>query len=237
LKVRICVPALNEESYIEETLVSLENQLYPGHLYEVVVVLDSRTSDRTASICQQHDCLLLIDDKYHTIGGACFLGFENSDADVLAGTEADTKVSAEWLSLIVADLNASGQCDGVTGPVYAKSECGLRPKFSFILMNYIYRLLGLLLGRSYFHGANYAYRREAYLKAGGFDCKIKSGPDNNLSIRVGKAGGRLKFDRRLRVFTSGRRFDEGYLKCLWEYGKLFWQVNSFKQPERFKHMR
>ena len=235
--VRVCVPAYNEEKYIGACLAALDRQSYPRHLYEVVVVVDSKTSDRTVDICRQTNAEVIIEDRYSTIGGACRVAFETASADIFAGTQADTTVPAHWLERIVRRFSQMPEVCGVTGPVQVRRECGLVPYFGFRAMNVTYRLLGALLRTAYVHGANYAYRRDAYVRAGGFNPHLAGGEDNDLSIRVSKLPGRVCFDRGLTVLTSERRLQQGYLSCIWEYGKLFVQINRARRPTRFAHFR
>ena len=57
-------------------------------------------------------------------------------------------------------------------------------------------------------GANFAVRRTALEKAGGFNKNIKFyGEDVELSIRLAKVG-KIVFRRDLIVYTSARRFNE-----------------------------
>ena len=62
-------------------------------------------------------------------------------------------------------------------------------------------------------GANFAVRKEAFLKSGGFNTKIKSYEDIELSQRL-KEVGETKLNPSLRVETSGRRFKNGLLRGL-----------------------
>lgn len=235
--VRVCVPAYNEEKYIGACLAALNRQSYPRELYDVVVVVDSETSDDTAAIARELQAQVLVERRYHTIGGACRIGFEGSNADIFAGTQADTEVPVHWLERIVRDFGRDAETVGVTGPVQVRRECGLIPHLGFRAMNITYRVLGSLRRTAYFHGANYAYRRDAYHRAGGFSTHLAGGEDNDLSMRVSALPGKVCFDRDLAVLTSDRRLRQGYLSCVWQYGKLFVQINRARQPQRFEHYR
>jgi cellulose synthase/poly-beta-1,6-N-acetylglucosamine synthase-like glycosyltransferase len=235
--IRVCIPALNEERYLDACLGALAAQGYPADRYEVVVALDSGTSDRSLEICRARNVKLVIEDRYHTIGAACRLGFEEAKAEIFAGTQADTEVPPDWLERIVENFASDSEINGVTGPVLVDRQCGFVPYHGFQWMNVAYRALGLLMRKAYFHGANYAYRRDAYVSAGGFSPDITGGEDNDLSIRVSRLKGRMLFDVRLSVRTSDRRLRQGYWSCVWEYAKLFVQINRGLPPKRFEHFR
>jgi len=236
--IRVVIPALNEERSIGDALAALAAQEYPRDRYEVIVVVDSKTSDGTVGICETYGVKILVDAEWHTIGGATDLGFRYpGEPEVLASTHADTRPSKDWLRTIGRALAGGSGYDGVGGPLHARVEDGLMPEFAYGFSNVANELMGKLLGRSYFAGPNYAYRREAYLRVGGLNRELLAGDDNDLSIRMGKAGARLLYEPKMRVFTSSRRFDEGYLHTLVTYTKLFIATNLGRGSHRFKHVR
>jgi cellulose synthase/poly-beta-1,6-N-acetylglucosamine synthase-like glycosyltransferase len=237
-RIRVAVPALNEAGYIAEALSALEQQTYPKDRYEVVVVVDSGTSDETAEICRQRGVRVLVDDQFHTIAGATDLGFRADPAmDIFASTHADTRVASDWLAVIADVLYGPEAFDGVGGPLHAYPECGFMPELAYGFSNVANELAAQLFRRSYFAGPNYAYRREAYERVGGLDRRLLAGDDNDLSIRMSQAGARLHYERRMRVYTSDRRFKEGYLHTLVTYTKLFVDTNLKRQSHRFQHVR
>jgi cellulose synthase/poly-beta-1,6-N-acetylglucosamine synthase-like glycosyltransferase len=59
IKISIIIPARNEEQNIGQLLKRLQNQTYPSHLFEIIVV-DDHSTDRTREIVQQFSTILLI---------------------------------------------------------------------------------------------------------------------------------------------------------------------------------
>jgi glycosyltransferase involved in cell wall biosynthesis len=234
--IRVSIPALNEAATIERALSALADQTYPRDHYAVVVVVDSATHDRTVEIARAGGVDVIIDDRFHTIGGATGLGFSDTDADIVASTHADSFVDREWLSIIAENLAYGTGIDGVGGPLCARPGSGLMPHVAYAFTNNVYRALGYAFSRTFYAGPNYAYRRSLYERAGGLGRTLRAGDDNDLSIRAGRLG-RLVYDPRMRVYTSERRFREGYCHTLVSYGKLFFDINRGVQPERFNHLR
>ena len=75
------------------------------------------------------------------------------------------------------------------------------------------------------------YRIKKLFKIGGFDTAITFyGDDTNLSRRLAEVG-KMKFDLKLTMYTSGRRLKgQGYLKMLWIYVLNFLSEAILKKP-------
>lgn len=70
----------------------------------------------------------------------------------------------------------------------------------------------------FFATANAAFRREAILKAGGFDSHCNTGEDIDLSIRVAKAGYELWFEPSAKITHFHRYTLKGLFKQWFDYG-------------------
>lgn len=230
-RLLVIVPALNEAKLIARCLASLGSQTIDARLYRVVVCVDSRSTDETVAICETFPCTTLIDDKYHTIGGAAFLASENMREDIVACTEADCVVASDWVEKIIDAFDARPTLAGLTGPVLAEVGSSLSDRVSFHLMYTINRALGILLRRAYYPGMNFAYRRRFFDEAGGFNPSISAGWDNDTSIRVSKVSNDLQFRRDIKVWTSTRRLRAGLFRNVCDYGSIMIRV-TLKMPTR-----
>jgi hypothetical protein len=82
-----------------------------------------------------------------------------------------------------------------------------------------------LFGFYQFGTPNCAYRKEPYLKLGGFNEQLSFIEDTDLSIRMTKMG-KMKVDKNMIVYNSARRFQqEGYTKIFIRYIKGY--INMF----------
>jgi hypothetical protein len=84
-------------------------------------------------------------------------------------------------------------------------------------------------------GSNLAVRKEAFLRAGGFNTKLNLGEDAELSQRL-KYIGRVKLDMGFRVKTSGRRYRWGLLIAMIEYFPNALARIFLGDPEKFSNL-
>ena len=150
--ITIVVPAFNEEDMITDCLLSLRRQQYDGN-YEIIVVNNAST-DRTAGIAVSMGAKVVNEWKKGYVH-ALRAGFSEASGDIIACTDADTRVSPTWLSQIaslLAERNTiacSGTFRFYDGPAWL-------------------RCIGEVFGRFNYHlaGANMAVWRKAYMASG-----------------------------------------------------------------------
>lgn len=103
LRFAILVPAHNEELLIEETLTSLQQQVYPKDRYTIYVIADNCT-DRTAQIACESGATVLERQNRTQIGKGYALEYAlqrivqgNKEYDAYVMCDADTRVSSNML--------------------------------------------------------------------------------------------------------------------------------------------
>jgi glycosyltransferase involved in cell wall biosynthesis len=204
--ISVVIPAYNEEKFLAKSLESLCSQDCKN--FEIIVV-DNNSTDNTSKIAEKFGARVII-EKNQGVVFARQSGFMQAKGKIVATTDADTVVPNNWISTIVKNFKRSkklvvygGLCNLYSGPITAK--------FSAYYLIYPYRYFDKVISGGWsMPGANFAVRKEAFLKADGFNTKMKSYEDVDLSQRLSKLG-RAKFDPSLRVETSGRRFRHGIL--------------------------
>jgi hypothetical protein len=94
-----------------------------------------------------------------------------------------------------------------------------------VLNHYILRVGSVV------QGGNFVLRRDAWLKAGGFDTSIAFfGEDTDVAVRLSKVG-KVKFTFGLPMKTSGRRLEkEGVFKTASTYTLNFFWVTFRGKP-------
>jgi hypothetical protein len=85
-------------------------------------------------------------------------------------------------------------------------------------------------------GGNFVFKRDAWIKAGGFNRAIKFyGEDTDVAVRLSKVG-RVKFTHRLKMKTSGRRLaEEGVFRTGLTYTLNFFWVTFAGKPATHEH--
>jgi|Deesub1362A_J573_1020465.scaffolds.fasta_scaffold01000_19 glycosyltransferase involved in cell wall biosynthesis len=208
MKLSVVVPAYNEEKYIESCLRALRNQSIDFEL----VVVDNASSDATGEIAERYADIVIREER-KGVAFARERGWREASGDVVAFTDADTIVPSTWAETITKALQS--KAIAAYGPVYLSD--GLRHEkllakygfTSFLLFNHF-------LGMPHFSGQNFAVKRDALEKVGGFNLRLKSAEDVDLSRRLSKLG-EIKFIRDMVVYTSSRRLRKGYLKFFWHH--------------------
>ncbi|AGB02734.1 glycosyltransferase [Methanoregula formicica] len=211
--ISVVIPTFNEEENIAQCLVSLTHQTIPRTEYEIIVV-DGGSKDNTCEIARKYA------DKVFTqtsrkVGGARNDGVMAARGDIIATTDADCILPPGWIKRIADDFAADPRLVQLYGPVYPIEE-GLRNKFSLFLANTFSRIGYYSRTFYYTLGCNTAFRKGAFIKAGGYRC-IDAGDDLEIAMRLNDLG-KITFDGRLKVGFSMRRYQQfGTLQSLYEW--------------------
>ena len=109
-KVSVVVCAYNAADTIEDCLTAIERLTYPN--YEVIVINDG-SRDRTSEIAHAHAQLRVIDIPNRGLSAARNVGLSLASGEIVAYTDADTRVDRDWLTFLVqpfltSDVVASG---------------------------------------------------------------------------------------------------------------------------------
>lgn len=229
--ISVIVPALNEEQLLPECLRSLKNQQF-DRPYEIIVV-DNGSDDGTAEAAAREGVRVVV-EPHHGVTWARQKGLETAAGSILAFVDADTTVADDWLAQIFDSLMKNPTWAAVSGRIrYTESDNwrGKLPNvmvffslYSDMAFRWLFRKPGTLWG------ANFGVRKEALVKAGGFNKNIKFfGDDTELSLRLGKVG-KIGFNKNQWAFTSPRRFEnQGILKTSWAYIFSFISLVAFNK--------
>jgi len=215
LKISVIVPTLNEERDIESCLRFINGQKYPK--FDIILV-DSGSTDRTVEIAKKYVNKILVMEA-NGPGPARNFGVRDTNADVVAFTDADTQVAPNWLEVIAKDFE-DPDVVGVGGVLRPRKPRLIDRIMFKINSDWWYRLTARF-GFYQLGTPNCAYRRDAFLKVGGFDESLSMLEDTELSLRMRKYG-KLIIDKSLWVYNSARRFkQEGYLRVFLRYLKAY----------------
>jgi len=209
-KVSVVVPALNEEREIGGCLESLTRQTFSD--FEVIVV-DNGSTDTTSSIAARYGARVIREPR-RGIPYAREAGFRAARAEIIASTDADTVVPADWLERIWQALQGDPETVATFGPFRHKPGSAPRTPIRPLIPWYE---VGLILGQQatwqllrlpHFSGANFAVRKEAFFKVGGFrspDGRIYSDwEDIQLGFKLRRLG-KVRYLPDLVVLTSARK--------------------------------
>ncbi|KKR34154.1 MAG: Glycosyltransferase, probably involved in cell wall biogenesis [Candidatus Gottesmanbacteria bacterium GW2011_GWA2_41_12] len=222
--ISVVIPAYNEEKYIKETLLSLKNQSAHGFDFEIIVV-DSSSTDKTAEIATEMGAGIISVPKINP-GFARQKGVEKAKGEIIACIDADSSADSKWLINIVNHFK-NENIVGLTGKVLSRDKSVIFTLF-YLFFTPVFYKLNFLLGKTIFQGQNFAVKKDAFLKIGGFTNGIISAEDADLGNRLSSCG-RVIYAQDVLVRTSARRLGEGSkIAVRWPmaYLKLVWGIDT-----------
>jgi glycosyltransferase involved in cell wall biosynthesis len=227
--ISVVIPSFNEEERIEGCLKSLHNQTLPRDQYEIIVV-DGGSKDKTRDVAERYADILFIQSS-PKVGGARNDGAQRAKGEILVTTDADTFLPPDWLERIMKDFQDPAVVM-VYGPV-KPIEKSLKNHAYLFLANR-FAGIGYLTGTVLFTlGCNSAFRREAFMQAGMYRVS-DAGDDLEIAHRMKKLG-KIRFDRKLWVGFSMRRYDQfGAIKSIYEW---FYIVFHGGDAEKYSYTR
>ncbi len=209
--IGVVVPAHDEERTIGPCLSALADSLLGVRLPTVVCVVADRCTDATIRIVDQvlPEAMIWVVDDRIPLGLLRDLGMreviaalaDHNPAEVwLLGTDADTRVSPDWVRNQIAHAEAGA--DAVTGLVDLLDA----PHLTASLRSRYAELVAAGLwpeSHDHVHGANFGVRASAFLDVGGYR-PLHTGEDRDLWFRLRDAGLSVRQPLDLHVRTSSR---------------------------------
>lgn len=198
MKVSVIVPTYRDWSGLARCLDALAGQTLPASEFEVIVVDNDARSDPPP---------LPLGVRYlHAPQGWSYAarnaGAAQARGAVLAFTDADCLPTPEWLAALLEAFGARPDCDLIGGPidiVAAHDNTAIRYERLFE-----FRQQELITREGYSVTANLAVRRSAFVRAGGFDARLKSCGDSEFCVRAGAGGHRIGYAESARVRHPAR---------------------------------
>lgn len=156
-------------------------------------------------------------------------GAKIAKGSILAFTDADTIVPRNWLKIIDRAFKKNPNFVGLVGTWHFKRTTKLL-KFLHRLVFTPANLAHKLITGSYaFHGTNFAIKKTAFFKAGGFDPTYHSLEDVELANRVNRIG-KIVYLPELKVATTDRRFRNRLKAFLADFAPIYFSVAILKKP-------
>lgn len=208
----IIVPTLNEATVIERLLTDLTKQTEKS--FEVLVV-DGNSKDETVKKSQGFEKKLPLTTIKSTKPNLCFqrnLGAVRAKGKYLVFFDADAQVPQRYLTE-VHQMITSTNADYLTTLIRADSR-NQYDRMLVRLMNIAFEI-SLIIERPFVLGGNFTVSKVAFTTVEGFREEVVHAEDYDLSVRLFKAGYKLRILKKPRLIFSLRRYRyEGRLKVL-----------------------
>ena len=228
-KVSVVVCAYDAAHTIDDCLASLAALTYPD--VEIIVVNDG-SRDATAALGRRHAEVRVIDVPNGGLGAARNAGLTAAIGEIVAYTDADCRVDADWLTYLVQPMLASDVA-GVGGP-------NLVPHDDPWVSQCVARAPGgpthvMLDDRIAEHvpGCNMAFRRDALLAIDGFNpVYLRAGDDVDICWRLQAKKLRIGFAPSALVWHHRRASVQAYWRQQVGYGEGEASLDAH-HPEKF----
>lgn len=232
MKLSVIIPAYNEEAYLAACLrcASAELQANAERGPFEIIVVNNGSADRTAEIAAGFPRVRVVHEPRKGLTWARQCGLNEAKGEILAFIDADTRMPVGWLERMLDAYESGNRVVCVSGPYVYYDLSGAKKA--------LVRLYWLLLAKPMYWltrymavGGNFAARKDALLRIGGFDTTISFyGEDTNIARRLSCAGN-VVFDMRLVMETSARRLRaEGFISTGLRYALNFLSEVFLKKP-------
>jgi glycosyltransferase involved in cell wall biosynthesis len=208
MTISVIVCAHNEARYLPACLHSV---LAQSRLPDELLVINNASTDETSLVASQIPHVRVVDEPRKGLVVARETGRRHASGDLLIYLDADCRAPLTWLERIERRFDRDAALIALSGPYryYDWDWTGraLIRAYDFTLAPATQLLVKHLLRvGTIFYGGNFAVRKEALERIGGFDTSIEfHGEDTNVGRRlfaIGKVG--LFHDCYL--YTSARRY-------------------------------
>jgi len=241
MQLAFVIPAYNEQALIGKCLESVLAEIKRSGRTDVdVVVVNNNSTDRTAEVAASYAGVRVVDEKQKGLVSARDGGFRATTAELVANIDADTIVPPGWIDTVFREFEKDDTLVCLSGP-YVYYDLSAWNRFLIILFYGLTKLIYwlnryILRVGSVVQGGNFVFRRDAWIKAGGFNREIKFyGEDTDVAVRLSKVGG-VKFTLQLKMLTSGRRLaEEGVFRTALTYTLNFFWVTFAGKPATKEH--
>jgi glycosyltransferase involved in cell wall biosynthesis len=219
--ISLVIPAYNEEAYLPACLDAVMENVAEKAME--IIVVDNNSTDGTKAVAERYSAVTYVFEAEKGITRARQRGFLTAKGDIIAYVDADTHPPAGWIEQIWEEFGKNPDLACLSGPYSFYDLSGLRNAVSagwFVAARPLYAIVGYMLV-----GGNFAIRREALEKMGGFDSSIEFyGEDADIAKRA-RQQGKVIFSRRFVMPTSGRRMTkQGFVKMAGIYFINFFSI-------------
>ncbi len=237
-RLSVVISTFNRLPLLLELLDALGRQTLPPEQFEVVVVDDGSRVPVEPVLAKRKDPYRLTVVTQANAGAAAarHAGVVKASGEVVVITDDDMLVPSDFLAEHLAAHDAGYTL--VLGHMLPDDSNHEKPLFDRFHIEQLTRFAETYREKpTAVHGAmvctgNVSFRREDYLRIGGFDRTLDRSEDRDLGLRLQKAGARLYFADKARTINRTDHTDlKVWMRRNYNYGICDARI-SHKHPER-----
>ena len=238
--VSLIIPTLNEEKYLEQTILSLLSNDYPSNKFEILLI-DGLSKDNTLVIAQRlakkfSNIRLMSNPKIYQ-SAALNIGIRESKGDFIIRADAHAIYDKNYIRSTI-DLLQKNEYSNV-GPVQVSIGRTLVEKAIAKAMNSkigmgnakyrldkreVFEVKSVWLG---------AWKKETLIKINGFNENLPISEDFDLNYRLRRSGSKIAASNSIKAMYLVRKSLKGLFKQFYKYG--FWKIKFLMTyPEEFQ---
>jgi glycosyltransferase involved in cell wall biosynthesis len=242
-RVTVIVPCRNELNSLPPFLACLSAQELSGIELEVLVA-DGMSGDGTRELLRQFDGspigLRVIDNPRKVVSTGLNRAICQSESDILIRMDVHTQYAPDYIRRCVEVLNETG-ADNVGGPVRTTATGYTAAAIALAFHT------GFGCGGAKFHNPEYegpvdtvpygCWRRSTLQRIGLFDESLHRNQDDELNLRLVRAGGRIWQCPRIVSWYQPRRGLSALFRQYLQYG--YWKVaviRKHRTPAAWRHL-
>ena len=206
--VSVIIPTLDAEKYLPDILSALETQSYP---VSEIIIVDSASSDKTVSICESNQNVKLIQIKREDFdhGKTRDMALRESSGDIVIFMTQDAiPTDKSFIGNLIEPLHDPKMAVSVGRQVpkqNAEKTEKLVRNFNYPPESYIRSEADISsMGIKAFFSSNScaAYRKDIYMKLGGFDYPVKTNEDMFYAAKALHSGYCVAYTAGAQVYHS-----------------------------------
>ena len=223
-KVSVIIPTLNAESFMRPLMDSLTQQtLQPDE----IIIVDSESTDNTVKICQGYPNVRVLPvlRKEFDHGKTRDMALRESKGDIVVFMTHDARPANKYfLENLIDFLRSDKQLAVVSGRQLAREDATIMER---LVREFNYPPRSNVRSKKdipkygiktyYCTDVCAAYRRDIYLKLGGFDYPLKTNEDMFFAAKAVKSGYKVGYAANAMVvhshnFTLKQQYDRNYIQ-------------------------
>lgn len=243
LGVSVIIPCRNEVNYIERCIQSITQQSYPGSTLEIIIadgMSDDGTREVLAGLCREYPNLRLIDNPEKIVSTGLNRAIRQAAGEIIIRMDVHTDYANDYVEQCVRTLQIV-KAENVGGPARTNANGYVQNAIKMAYHS------PFSVGGARFHEVDYegyvdtvpygCWKKTTLLEVGLFDEGLVRNQDDELNLRIIRAGGKIWQSPMIKSWYYPRNSIIKLFKQYAQYG--YWKVRviqKHRMPASVRHL-